>query len=739
MSGPLAGVRVVDFGQFIAGPLTAMLLAEQGAEVIHVDPPGGPRWQTVANELLHRDKTSIELDLDIEDDLSLAHELISRSDVVIENFRPGVMDRRGLGYDALRVAHPGLVYCGLPGFGEGDTRAGLRAWEEVLMAAAAVTTAPGRRPRLTDVPIPSVYGALYAAPAIIAALDVRDRDGAGQRIEVPLFDATLGAHGFKLAKIHGAPVLPNPDEPQPGVHAWMGEWTTKDRQHVFFHTGTSGSKKLVESLGFDVTAGVSQDRVAAEFRTRTADEWERLAAQAGAEIVRFRTMGEWLDDPAAAGSGLVSRIDHPTLGALLVPGRQVTISRTESTPSRQVTGGATARQQVEQILAEPRRQHERTGPAEPARAALAGIRVLEVSHLVAGPVCGRTLSEYGAEVTKIENPRARRPPAAWASSYEVMDIDLNRGKRRIELDLTTEHGQHVVHELLRRADVLVHNFRPDALERMGLGSETVRRLNPTIVYAHITSYGRVGPRSLLPGHEHAAQAMTGMAVQHGTEHGPAMQAVRTPVDSATGMLSAFGVMVALHAGLAADGCDVDVSLAGTGALLQLPVRQSATRRDGTRLAAPVEHQGWRRPGSSGDMYRTADGWMVVAAAPDQTAAALGVGSSSHHLADGATDRLSEIIAAEPTAHWIDVLGPHGLDCHRVLDLPALMEDPELRTRGRIITREHQGVGMVDHLAPIPRLSRSPLLLGAPRTPPGTETSSILSELTSADVTTAQEG
>src|SRR6202165_2754751 len=102
MSGALEGVRVVDFGHYIAGPLAATLLSDQGADVVHVDPPGGPRWNAPADAFLNRGKRRITLDLKSPDDLAIAHNLVARSDILLENFRPGVMDRLGLGSADMR-------------------------------------------------------------------------------------------------------------------------------------------------------------------------------------------------------------------------------------------------------------------------------------------------------------------------------------------------------------------------------------------------------------------------------------------------------------------------------------------------------------------------------------------------------------------------------------------------------------------------------------------------------------
>ena len=135
MPGALDGVRVIDFGQYIAGPMAAMLLGDQGADVIRIDPPGGPRWNTPANATWNRNKRSIVLDLKKPADLATAKQLIATADVVVENFRPGVMDRLGLGAAAMTAANLRLIYCSLPGFGHDDPRAQVRAWEGVLGAA----------------------------------------------------------------------------------------------------------------------------------------------------------------------------------------------------------------------------------------------------------------------------------------------------------------------------------------------------------------------------------------------------------------------------------------------------------------------------------------------------------------------------------------------------------------------------------------------------------------------------
>src|SRR5579872_4825119 len=134
MSGALDDVRVIDFGQYLPGPLATMLLADAGADVIRIDPPGGPLWHHHTNAVLQRGKRSIILDLRQSNDRELANRLIATADVVVENFSPGVMERLGLGASACCDANRRLIYCSMPAFASDDPRAGVPGWEGVVAA-----------------------------------------------------------------------------------------------------------------------------------------------------------------------------------------------------------------------------------------------------------------------------------------------------------------------------------------------------------------------------------------------------------------------------------------------------------------------------------------------------------------------------------------------------------------------------------------------------------------------------
>ncbi len=196
---PFENIRVLDFGQYVAGPATAVMLADQGAEVIRIDPPGGPRWDSPAMDILNRRKKSIILDLKKDEDLTIARDFIATADVLIESFRPGVMTKLCLGPDDAHAINSRLVYVSLPGFASSDPeQAHIPAWEAIIAAARGQFTDIGLNrilmsinPSFSPVTLASSYAALLAATAVSAALYAREEHGHGDYIEVPIAAALM--------------------------------------------------------------------------------------------------------------------------------------------------------------------------------------------------------------------------------------------------------------------------------------------------------------------------------------------------------------------------------------------------------------------------------------------------------------------------------------------------------------------------------------------------------------------
>ena len=382
MAGALEGIRVIDFGQYVAGPMAAMLLADQGADVIRIEPPGGPRFDTPANATYNRGKRSIVLDLKSAADAETGRKLVAGADVVIENFRPGVMERLGLGAEAMTAANARLIYCSLPGFAADDPRAGVRAWEGVV--GAATTTYPANprtgKPIYTPLPFSSSYAAFLCAVSVAMALNARERDGLGQIVEVPLFDATYAAIGYRGQRIH------NSDTSGDAVRLarMLGvtrQFECKDGRWFMYHAGNKNAPDFAAAAGGEwlrPDSGASPDEIRekteALFKTKTAEEWEAFCEQIGTEGSVCRTSAEWLENEHALGSKIVVDSEDPELGSVRGPGINVRMSLT---PGSIRSPRPAPNQHRAEILREAAVSRPAATPsaAETMRSALDGIKV----------------------------------------------------------------------------------------------------------------------------------------------------------------------------------------------------------------------------------------------------------------------------------------------------------------------------------------------------------------------------
>ncbi len=744
-SGPLAGLRVLDFGQYVAGPLTAVLLADQGADVIHVDPPGGPRWAGVADAFFNRGKRRVILDLKQPEDLAAARRLAAEADVVIENFRPGVLERLGLDLDAARRASPALITCSLPGFGAGDPRAGMRGYEGVIAAATANCTPrngeepPGwdwERPTYSALPFASSFAGYLAALSIVMALIARRRTGRGQHVEVPLFDAmfTLVGHSGTYAGDLG----PHPSSPIHGRGA--GAFRCQDGRYVQFDTSSprhltwfaraAGLLGRFDAELLDLTGNARPEvnerlhaRLREEFATRTAAEWEEIGNAAGAAIGFIRTPAEWIATSHARRSHAVARVSDPELGDIWCAGVPVGLSDFPEprVRPRRPPGADTAAVLAELAGATPSAGSagpagpDGAGPgcsvgAEPDRGQpLRGIRVLDLGLALAGPTCGRILAEFGADVVKVASP------GHGVAGY------LNRGKESLLLDLRGAGGQEVYWRLVDHADVVLENFSPGTADRLGIGYQEVRARRPEAVYTTISCYGLGGPWEGWRGWERQGQAVTG--IMERTEL-PSVLGPYNIVDIGTGILGAFATALALyHRQSTGRGQRASASLAQTATY-----HQAAFMFDfpGYR---PGEARGYHALGAGRlqRYYRAADRWFFLAAAPaDIPALAAVTGLGEDAVAD--EEALEAAFAAASAEDLVARLTSAGIAAHLVTGLAELMTDPVARARELSVTQEVPGAGACTMPGVSPRLSDTPARPGHPPHRPGQDAREILASV-----------
>jgi formyl-CoA transferase len=371
--------------------------------------------------------------------------------------------------------------------------------------------------------------------------------------------------------------------------------------------------------------------------------------------------------------------------------------------------------------------------------ALTGIRVVDITNNQAGPSCGQMLAWLGADVVKVEEPGkgeiARHTHRDRPDSDSLFYLSFNANKRSLPLDLKAERGKEVFRALLRTVDVLLENFGPGVLDRLGFGYEAVRALNPRLVYASIKGFGSWGPYADFKSYEPIAQAMGGAMSVTGWPDGPPTFVWPSIGDSGTGMHCVIGILAALmqrHA--TGEGQQVEVSM--QDAVVNL-IRVSL--RDHQRTGRPMPRTGNQLgAGAPGTTYRCHPGGpndYVFVFAQQQMwhpllraiARADLVGDPRYETAQARWEHKDEVDAlvegwtsGRDKHEVMKILGAAGVPCGAVLDTGEVLEDPHLRARDMVVEVDHPGRGR--HLTvgnPI-KLSASPTritpapLLGAHR-------------------------
>jgi crotonobetainyl-CoA:carnitine CoA-transferase CaiB-like acyl-CoA transferase len=706
MPGALDGVRVIDFGQYVAGPLVAELLAQNGADVVHIDPPAGPRLSGLPDAFLNRGKRRIVLDLTREEDRRTARGLCLRADVVVENFRPGVMDKFGLGAEELTGANGCLVYCSLPGFAGTDPRSTLPAWEGIVMSATAGYRRLGEhwdwkarantpiddpsRPLMTALPLASNTAAFLGALRIVTALYHRERTGRGAHLELPLTEAMIEVIGFHLEFPDF--VGPREDLPKP----FLGSYRCADGRFIDQVSYPRFVKRLLVAAGVwdswcadglgdmaEVFTDLDLKRVAERrfvelIASRPAEYWEQIVREIESPAVDVRTPAAWLRNDHAMQSRTTVEVDDPEFGNVAMAGVAIDLSETPARiePRTLVNGDAGA---VRRILAEPARASATTTTAhEPP---LAGVTVLELSQVVAGPITGRLLADLGAEVVKVANP-APDGNNGFHGSY------TNRGKQTAFLDVQDPDGLVALREIAADSDVVLQNYAYGAIERYGLGYDGLCETHQDVVYVSMGAYARTGPWRSRRGHENQAVAVTGLSSRYGGPDGWPMYQPYLICDVNTGVMGALGAVLGLfHRSRTGRGQHISTSLTNVATLHQA-IYLFDGGPDDARLPEPagVDSRGWS---SLQRLYRASDGWLFLAAAPQQVnalrvalrLAVPGDGSDEDGMGGPLGERIGRVLRTQTRAHWTVVLGERGIAAQPVREIGEVANDSVLHERG----------------------------------------------------------
>ena len=797
---PLTGIRVVDFGHYIAGPLTGMLLADQGAEVIKVDRPGRPDYDTPANGVFNRGKQRVTLDLKNADDLAMAVKLICSADVVIENFRPGVMQRLGLGAEEMTALNPGLVYLSLPGFASTDERAPIRAYEGIISAAIGqYTDLQSRRadlpPVYTPMPLGSTYGAIHGAIAVTLALYAREESGRGDVIEISLVGAAMSAMAVIMLDVadkparYGTSADANRQKQRSSAGSpFSGTFRAGDGQWLYIIAAghSRNSRSLVKALevydgliaegmvdvpvyeNLHLTNNIpdsshlsgewnlkAREKIESVLASEPAQHWVDVLTAAGVPCTIQRTAQEWLHKSETEEAALTVVVDDPDYGPMRQLGVQTWLSKTPDEcaiprPSRPLEAYPQMtqhRRSLQRSEASINADESFVGGAESksiesAKPILEGIRVLDLSNVLAGPASARTLAEYGAEVIKIDPPDPYFGPriSSW------FPLEVSPGKRSVILNLKDEAGRAAFMKLVETADVIVHNFRPGVAQNLGIDYDAVKRRKPDIVYLNLTAFNgpRPGPWMNRPGFDPLLQGSTGIQMRYAGEgNKPILHGWASCIDYITGYSATYGAVLALlkrrRSGVPDGGDFVTTSLAQGGQFVQAPFmfacEAGCSGDEPSGQDAVGEHALHR-------MYRARDGWVFLGGLAHEMDKLRQVAGLEQVPDEDAGEFLEDEIKKRDVAHWVKAFNAVGLAGHRVDSLEDIREmflhevcddDLDAWDDGRSISivrfTDHPAGSAVDLAPPAyVRLKNAPvqLLYACPKQ--GTHTREILGEL-----------
>ena len=799
---PLAGVRVLDLCRVVSGPFGSLLLADLGAEVIRVEEVPRSAESAVVDPLalredeaytwgLSRNKHSVCLDLKTAEGRAAFYRLAAEADVVYDNFRPGVTRRLGVDRDALAAVNPSVITCSLTGFGGDGPWAQLPAYDPIVQAMCGAMNytriSPYGSPVRWGIPIGDLFGGIFAAIGVTAAVIHRDRTGAGQHVDVSMLDVMLALNTYRVpqALTFGQEPAPSPFEGGQGTvpfgnfecsDGWVAicisQRMWKDACRIFARPDLITDQRFATNLARHANREELTAILQKIFRQRPADQWQDELMAAGVVCGKVTDIAEVFTHPQILARDMAVTISDPHGRTATVAGDALKFSDTRTWYAPRQPGADTAavlsaiaglgqdelqRLHTARVIhlgdpadATPLLPHARfqppAAPAGPSQRPLHGTVVLEL-HGDEPSKCfaGQLLADLGARVIKIDRPAGQvtepYPDHAREASSRA---GLNRGKQSITANLKTPDGQAFFARLAARADVVLDNYRPGVLQRFGIDNAALRQTSPRIISTSITGFGHTGPWAAYPAFDNAIQALGGgMSITRD----PAFRDIPirwgNPIGGLAGaMFATLGTLAALRQRATTGyGRAIDISLLDCqAALLSYRVPQAVTI--GRKFLAEP------RRGGTGSLpfgnFATADGkWFTICITPQFwprfcTAAGHPEWETDPRFATEPLRRENEpelYALIEPAfltrtaGQWQQLYLDIGLPGATILTITEAFTHPQSTARAmRITIPDTEHTAGIDVAGPPLKFSLSEPVPPAPAPLPGQDTTTIATEI-----------
>ena len=768
VTGIFSGLNILEIGSAsAAASMTGMVFADAGARVLKIEPPEGDglrRTNPSGFLVWNRGKESVVADLRTPAGQQRLRDLAATADVVIEAFAPGTTAAWGVDAESLRALNPALVHCGITGFGRTGPYAELKAYDTLVAAKAGLWARGGwayrEGPIMYPVSWPSFGAAMQSVAGIVGALLVRERTGSGQSLDSTLFAGLeptdyMVSIMLQLMAKRGEPVNTNTRGAQE-ANRYGVLVATKDGR--FIQTSTMlphQARALCDVAGitsqldhprfarapmFD-TAEVAQefeDMLIDAFRAEDLSHW--LPLLLASPDIAFEVSArseESLDHPQIVHNGDVITIDDPGAGPVRQVGPIAHFGKTPVSPARSAPA-------LGQHGGELRPAPRPAGSGPEPRHPFSGVTIVEFGYFYAMPYALTLLASLGARVIKIEDRNG--DPHRRSFGPEVASTKTTAGKESVSVDLSAPEGRLFAQRIAARADVFVSGFRSGIAEKLGLGHDELRALNPALVYLHAAGYGSDGPYAHRALYAQAAQAVGGsFGRQVGYWANPELNLGMSRIE--------FQAIVFPRLNQVVDG-DSNAALAVLAALALAIYHQQRTGEGqlvrtsmiaGNALAysddfcayegkqpLPLCDDDYYGTSALERLYETAEGgWVCVAvrsdAEFDRLAAALGVAelvaddrfatAEARRANDDALVRALQVRFQEkPAGEWEAALTPLRVGCvaAHMTGLPSFIAfDEVLEQTGLTVRYDHPLFGEMVAAAPPVTFSRTPGRAGIP--------------------------
>nr|WP_234033613.1 CaiB/BaiF CoA-transferase family protein [Pelagicoccus mobilis] len=710
---PLEGVLVLEFAQYLAGPYCGLRLADLGATVIKVERPGaGDACRALATKnmildgdslvfhTINRNKQSFAANLKNPDDVEKVKDLIRRADVMTHNFRPGVMEKIGLDYSKAKELNPNIVYGEVTGYGhEGPWK--LKPGQDLLAQSRAgldwLSGNASDGPTPFGLAIADMICGTHLAQGLIAALASKR----GARVEVSLLESILDIQ-FELLTTFFQDGGRQPARAQKGnAHAYLGSpYGVYPCSEGHLALGMCDLQTLAKLINCEPLKAYTQDDsfskraeiyqvIETHLNTQSVQHWLSILEPADiwcAEVLDYEKLLTHEAFETLQFKQQVKRDNGASLYTTRCPIRIDGERLFSDIASPAIGSGNEA---VDTLLESTEAKSDTPVEIDPNKLPLAGITVVDFSQFLSGPSASLRLADLGARVIKIERPgRGDICRELYVSDTEIEGEStifhaINRNKLSYAADLKTEEGIAKVKELLKTADVVVQNFRPGVMKRLGLDYESVKAIKPDIVYGRISGYGDEGPWAGKPGQDLLVQSLSGLTQFSGNQNdGPVPMGVAV-VDILAGAQLAQGLLACLvRRDRTGESGLVDVNMFESSLDLQFEPLTIYWQDGGEPVNRTETNNAHPLVGAPYGVYETQDGHLALAMGSiTQLGELLGCDSLLAYQdpktwfseRDAIKRQLADHLKTGTTQAWLDVLEPADIWCAEVLDYQQLVE------------------------------------------------------------------